>query len=78
MLSQAIKVSRYLRRNNPCELELTRRRLRKALSYAHRRGFRHVVIVGEAEVEEGCVLLRDMKSGEQEKIKIEKLKDLKL
>lgn len=78
MLSTAIKASRYLRKNNLCELELGRRRLRKALSYADRRGFRYVAIVGESEVERGCVVIRDMESGEQREVEIEKLKELKL
>ena len=78
MLSTAIKVSRFIRKNNLCELELGRRRLRKALGYADRRGFRYVAIVGESEVERGCVVIRDMESGEQREVEIEKLKELKL
>jgi histidyl-tRNA synthetase len=78
MLSVAVKVAQDLRRNNLCELELTRRKLGKALSYADRRGFRYAAIVGEAEVGKGCILLRDMKTGEQREIEIGKLKELKL
>lgn len=78
MIPTAIKVSRDIRHNNPCELELARRRLRKALSYADKKGFKYVVIVGESEVERGCVILRDMKSGEQREVEIGKLKELEL
>jgi histidyl-tRNA synthetase len=78
LLNDAVKVSRMLRTNNFCELELTRKTLKKALSYADQRGFTHVAIVGDEELEVGCVALRDMASGEQRKIKLGELADLKL
>lgn len=78
LLNDAVKVSRMLRNNNPCELELTRKKLKKALSYADQRGFTHVAIVGDEELKMGCVTLRNMASGEQRKIKLGELADLKL
>jgi histidyl-tRNA synthetase len=78
LLNDAVKVSRMLRNNNSCEMELMRKKLKKALSYAHQRGFTHVAIVGDEELEMGCIALRNMASGEQRKIKIGELADLKL
>lgn len=78
VLAGAIKVSRMLRKHNACELELTRRRLRKSLSYANQKNLPYVVIVGEDELSRGCVVLRDMGSGEQREIKLSELENLKL
>jgi histidyl-tRNA synthetase len=78
VLQEAIKVSRALRKHNACELELTRKKLGKALRYADQRGFPYVVIVGDEELSRGYVVLRDMHSGEQKEVKISKLEELKL
>lgn len=78
VLGEAIRVSRMLRRHRPCELELTRRKLGKALRYADQRGFPYVVIVGEEELSRGCVVLRDMRSGEQREVKISRIGELRL
>jgi histidyl-tRNA synthetase len=56
-----------------------RRRVSKALEDADRRGISHVVIVGERELKDGAVVLRDMQKKEQAKVKIGELaKTLKL
>jgi histidyl-tRNA synthetase len=52
------------------------RKLRKALDYANSRGFKKVVIVGEKELKEGKVTLKDMITGEQKLISIDELSNL--
>lgn len=47
------------------ELEIMGRKLRKALDYANSRGFKKVIIVGEKELNEGKVTVKDMITGEQ-------------
>jgi histidyl-tRNA synthetase len=71
-LSKAIEISTLLRRTLACELEVMRRRVKKALSYASSKGIDFVVLVGE-ETERGRVLLKDMRSGVQREVGIEEL-----
>ncbi|UYZ13228.1 His/Gly/Thr/Pro-type tRNA ligase C-terminal domain-containing protein [Brevibacillus sp. WF146] len=47
------------------ELELSGRRLKKALDYANRERIPLVLIYGENERDAGAVTLRDMRSGEE-------------
>jgi histidyl-tRNA synthetase len=58
------------------ELEIMGRKLRKALDYANSRGFKKVVIVGEKELNEGKVTLKDMVTGEQKLVDIDELLNL--
>ena len=58
------------------ELEIMGRKLRKALDYANSRGFKKVVIVGEKELNEGKVTLKDMITGEQKLVGIDELSNL--
>jgi len=55
------------------ELEIMGRKLRKALDYANSRGFKKVIIVGEKELNEGKVTVKDMITGEQKLIGIDEL-----
>lgn len=47
------------------EVDLGRRKLKKLLSYAHNLGVRKVVLVGERDLEEGKLTLKDMETGNQ-------------
>ncbi|MFQ6105522.1 MAG: histidine--tRNA ligase [Candidatus Hydrothermarchaeaceae archaeon] len=73
MVGDAIRVASVIRKNRPCELELMRKKLGKALAYADAEGIPFVFIVGEDELAEGAILLRNMKTGEQRKMKIDEL-----
>ncbi len=55
------------------DIELTGRKLRKALDYAGRLGVPYVVLVGRKDLEAGKVTLRDMKSGEQKSLRKEEV-----
>ena len=78
--AEALKIAEMLRMESiPVEVEVMRRRVSKALEDADRRGISHVVIVGERELKDGAVVLRDMQKKEQAKVKIGELaKTLKL
>jgi histidyl-tRNA synthetase len=78
--AEVLKIAEMLRMENiPVEVEVMRRRVSKALEDADRRGISHVVIVGERELKDGAVVLRDMQKKEQAKVKIGELaKTLKL
>ena len=68
----AIEIAQGLREAMvKADIELTGRKLRKALDYAGRLGVPYVVLVGRKDLEAGNVTLRDMKSGEQKSLKKE-------
>lgn len=72
--TDAIAIAQDLRRAGvQTELDLLSRGLRKQLDNANRKGFKKVVIVGERELSEGCVSVRDMATSEQKLVKIEDL-----
>ncbi len=66
-------VSALRRRGIISDVELMGRRLGKALDYADRIGVPYVVIVGERDLEGGVVTIRNMESGEQVKVNLERV-----
>ena len=72
--NEALKISEMLRSEGiAVETEVMRRKVAKALEDADRRGISHVIIVGERELSQGAVILRDMQKKEQAVVKIEEL-----
>ncbi|WP_456420614.1 histidine--tRNA ligase [Thermococcus sp.] len=68
----SIEIVASLRRAGvKADIELTGRRLRKALDYAGRLGVPYVVLVGKKDLEAGRVTIRDMGTGEQLSVKKE-------
>ncbi len=71
---KAIEITQELRGAGiPTVLDLMERKLSRQMEYANRKGFKKVVIVGESELEEGCVAVRDMETGEQRRVKLDEL-----
>ncbi|CEG13151.1 Histidine--tRNA ligase (fragment) [groundwater metagenome] len=69
-----VKVVKELReRNITADLDITDRKVRKAMEYANNK-YKYVIIVGKKEVEENKVTLRDMESGEQKFLGVEEIK----
>ncbi len=61
-----LKIARELRAAGvSCAVDLLDRSISKNLEYASKQGFAFVIIVGEKELKEGVVKLRDMLSGEE-------------
>jgi len=74
MKEKAVEIGQMIRRHSiPCEVNITSRNLRKQLDYVNRRGIPYALIVGERELKEGCVVLRDMATGSESKIKIDEI-----
>ena len=70
----AIRVANILRRKgHPVEFSYRKGGLRKQLEYADKMGFRYAVIIGEDEMHEGKVTLKDMREGVQVTKNIEEL-----
>jgi histidyl-tRNA synthetase len=71
---EALKISRMLRDAGiPVEVEVMGRRVAKALEDADRRKMNYAVIVGERELKEKAVVLRDLAKREQKTVKIESI-----
>lgn len=72
--NEAIKVAQELRSaGHSTIIDLMGRRFSKQLEYADKKHVRKVVILGERELAEGCLTIKDMKTGEQTKIERVKL-----
>jgi histidyl-tRNA synthetase len=69
----AIKASNELRKHMPVYNDLMKRNFKAQLSYANNISAKHVIIIGEKEVEAGKVMLKDMISGDQELLSIDEV-----
>ena len=73
-LSKAIEITQMLRRSGiSTEFDHLQRSMSKQLDVANRKGVRKAVIIGDRELKEGTVTLRDMETRRQIKIKQEDL-----
>jgi histidyl-tRNA synthetase len=71
---EACQVALELRRVGiPTELELASRKLSKALAHANALGVKKAIILGSRERAAGEALVRDMQTGEQERIELKTL-----
>jgi histidyl-tRNA synthetase len=71
---EALKISRMLRDADiPVEVEVMGRKVTKALEDADRRKINYAIIVGERELKEGAVVIRNLTKREQNTVKIEKI-----
>jgi histidyl-tRNA synthetase len=72
--SEALRISQVLRDSGiPAELEVMGRKMNKALEDADRRKVDFAVIVGERELQQGAVVLRNLAKREQAVVEISKL-----
>jgi histidyl-tRNA synthetase len=71
---EAIKISRILRKAGvPVEVEVMGRKVTKALEDADRRKMDYAIIVGEKELKERAVVIRNLKRRKQKTVKIESM-----
>ena len=74
VIHEAITIAQKLRAVNiPTVIDMMGRKLGKQFEYADKKGILSVVIVGERELAENSVTVRDMKTGAQTKVKIDDL-----
>ena len=72
----AFSIAQDLRKANiPTEVDLSRKKFKKILAYANKIDVKYTVLVGERDLEEGKVTVKDMVSGEQEMVDIDKVVD---
>jgi len=71
---EALKISRMLRDADiPVEVEVMGRKVTNALEDADRRKIKYAIIIGERELKEGAVVIRNLTRREQNTVKIEKI-----
>jgi histidyl-tRNA synthetase len=74
--TEALKIAQMLRNEGiAAELEVMGRKMAKALEDADRRKLDYAIIVGEKELKEKSVVLRDLAKRQQNTVKIERLAD---
>jgi histidyl-tRNA synthetase len=74
MKSEALKIAQQLRSAGvTVEFEVMGRKMAKALEYADKRKIDFAVIVGEREIKENAVVLKDLANRQQNTISIDKL-----
>lgn len=73
-LKTSIKLAQKLRNSGiPTQTDVMGRGLQKQLEYANKIGIPYSIIVGEREVKENKFILKDMGTGKQRKLKIDKI-----
>ncbi len=70
---EAVKIATELRKYLPVHVDIMERNFKAQLSFANTINADYVVIVGEKELEAGKLTLRDMVSGDQELLTLEKI-----
>ena len=76
LLKEAIKVSNIIRGYTSCEIDLMGRKLSKSMNYANNENIPYVVIIGEEELREHKVIIKNMKTGKQQSINIGEIKNV--
>jgi histidyl-tRNA synthetase len=77
LIGKALEIAQMLRDAEvPAEVEVMGRKVAKALEDADRRKMRYAIIVGEKELKEGAVAIRDLTKREQKAVKIEKIAEV--
>jgi len=70
-MPRAMEIATHLRRRRQSALvEVSGRKLRKAMESADRCGCRYIVIVGRSDLESGMVTVRNLESGEEKKVRL--------
>jgi histidyl-tRNA synthetase len=73
MIDKSLQIAETLRKNMTVDIDLMRRGIGKSLKYASSINAEKTIIIGPDELDKNSVTVRDMKTGKQEQISIEKL-----
>ena len=72
--ARGFEIAKVLRREGiACSIDLLERGMTKNIRYASSNGFDYVLIVGKKEIEEGKYSLKNLETGKEEKLELEKL-----
>jgi histidyl-tRNA synthetase len=73
MIPKALEIAGKLRKKYSVDIDLMRRKLTKQFEYANTLGAKKIIIVGEKDLAEGKVTIRELATGKEEKIPLNKL-----
>jgi histidyl-tRNA synthetase len=74
IIPHALTLAQNLRNHHiTTDIDLLRRGVGKALKYANTKQYQYILILGPQEIEQKSVTLRDMKTGKQELISLDKI-----
>jgi histidyl-tRNA synthetase len=74
VLNRAINITSVLRKQISCDIELMGRNIDKSLSYANSENISYVIIISEGVKGDG-VILKNMRTGEQRRVKVKEVPD---
>ena len=73
---QALEIADILRKQNiNVDIEMNKKKVKKSLEYANKKNIPYAIIVGDEELKQMKVTLKDMETGEQQKIEMTKIKE---
>ncbi len=72
--NKSFQIAQQLRKAGiPTEVDLARKKFKKLLSYADRLGANKVILVGERDLKEGNVTIKNMETGKQDSVQADKV-----
>lgn len=74
VFERAVEITQELRKSVSASIDLSRRSLSKQLDYANKLGVEKAVIIGPKELEAKKAKVRDMKTGKEQEVGLDKLK----
>ncbi len=76
-IEKAMQITENIRKNNiSIDMDLNNKGMSKSLKYASSINAKKAIIVGPRELEQNKVTVRDMKTGEQKEVKIDKILEI--
>lgn len=76
-ITKSIEIANYLRQNSiSCEIYLEDKKLKQKFKYANNLNIPYTIVIGDEEIEDEFLTIKNMKTGNQEKIKKEQILDL--
>ena len=70
VLMQATELANKLREKHTVDMDMMRRKLPKQFDYANYIGAKKIIIVGEKDLADGNVTVRELATGKEEKVKL--------
>jgi len=68
VIPKALEIAEALRKENTVDIDLQRRKLGKQFDYANSIKAKNIVIVGEKDLADGNVTIRELASGQEKKV----------
>jgi histidyl-tRNA synthetase len=73
VIPKAMEIAQKLREKYTVDIDLMRRKLAKQFEYANALGAKKIVVVGEKDLKDGNVTIRELATGKEEKVQLNSL-----